>query len=281
MLDPFVNIKSPEGKIIGKKFNVLLDHIWEHDLAPSTNPIVLVANTESGKIPITTTSDGAFEAEIFTAKRTGEALIKIEDPGRKMTLMNDWIHLDTIAGSGLLPFILPSSIYVEASSALTVNLRDISGFANTIYFDMGGRKIYKNAPSPEIDNYFAGKGNLVNTSFFLTADGGMVTIPAGIGTGKITVYATVPSGFDLYIKKRTAMSTGDFLLTIKHLGIPMMNTDIPDDLLFGTASLPKLYREPKLVRRSEKLELNFTNLTAALNYVYVTFSGIAVFPNIE
>lgn len=282
MLKPLLDVKSPEGKIIGKEFNPLLDYIWEHWLAPDSpnNPVALGALGESGKLPISTTSDGAFEAEDFVVKRTGEALIKIEDPGRKMNLMNDWIHLDTIAGSGLLPFILPSSIFIPSTSAMTINLRDISGAPNTVYFVMNGRKIYKNAPKPEIDDYFEGKGSLVNTSFFLTADGGAVTIPAVIGS-TTTVYATIPSGFDLLIKKITAMSTGDYLLTIKHNGTPLMNTDIADDLMTGTAALPKLLREPKLIRRNEQLELKFTNAIAGANTVYITFSGVAVFPNIE
>lgn len=279
MLKPFIDEKS-NGRIVGKSYNPLLNHIWEHWFTPDSpnNPVSLLASAESGWLPISTTDDGAFEAETLMVKRTGEALIKLQDPGRKMTLMNDWIHVDTICGSGLLPFILPSSIYIESSAALQVNFRDISVAANTIYFAMNGRKIYKSAPKALLDEYFAGKGNLANTSFFLTTDGGAVTIPAVVGS-TVTAYATVPSGFDLYIKKITGMSTGDYTVQIKHNGTPLMNNQIADDLMSGTASLPKLLREPHLVKRTEKLELNFTNLTAPANVVYLTFSGVANFIN--
>lgn len=282
MLEPFVTTKSPNGKVIDKKYNPLIDKIWENwtPLDAPRNPLVLAALAESGPNPISTRSDGALEVETFMARRTGEALIMITDPGRAMNLMNNWIHLDTITGTGLLPFILPSSIYMEQSSGLTVNLRDISGFANTIYFNMNGRKIYKDAPHPEIDRYFESKKNLINTSFFLTTDGGAITIPAVIGS-TITVRATVPPLFDFYMKKISGMSTGDYEISVRHNGIPLTEGNIHDELFCGTGAFPKILREPHLIRKKEQLELTFTNLIGPANVVYLTFSGTANFLNIE
>lgn len=246
----------------------------------SPNQIIsLAANAKSTQYPMSVSHFGHFNMESFVAYNTGPATIKIKDAARNLYLMNDEIHMDTICGSGKVPFILMEDMLLEANRYITIEVKDVSGLANDIFFAIDGSRIYHlSAPKEALDE-FLGKRRLVETvPYFLTTDNGAFTIAGGVGNTAVKT-ATVDSFFDLELDKIMSVSNEDYTFRIIHNGRELSPVEVNRRLVTGVGEFPHVLRSKFLVNRNEQLEIHFTNLSANDNTIYFTMHGRAIFLN--
>ena len=76
---------------------------------------------------ITSKHDGAYRVQIFDAQS-----------GRNLVSENRWVHIDNIAGTAQLPYMLEGHRVYQSQTQIRVDFEDLSGDQNKIEFVMHG-----------------------------------------------------------------------------------------------------------------------------------------------
>lgn len=76
---------------------------------------------------ITSKHDGAYQVQIFDAQS-----------GRNLVSENRWVHVDNIAGTAQLPYMLEGHRVYQSQTQIRVDFQDLSGDPNKIEFVMHG-----------------------------------------------------------------------------------------------------------------------------------------------
>lgn len=270
-------IVKPDGSI---EYHPLIEYLRSITFNPDppNDVINLLAGGRSQLLPFTARDDGHIVLTKMMVHRTGEATIRIYDPARKCQWMNNEVHIDTIVGNGGLPSLLVETVFLEATRAILIEFRDLSGAPNAIRFAFGGAKLYhKSAPQDDVRK-FLGQKRLLTYPFFMTPDGGAFTLAAG---GVSQQFASISSDFDFEIYKINSISDENFTYDIRHRGDTLSNNAQVHNLVAtGTGEFPYVLPQPFVVKRNERLTLNFTNLSAVNpNTVYFTMIGRAIVLN--
>jgi len=83
----------------------------------------------------------AYRWEALTYTSDGEFTISIKDGGENDFLMPEDIHIDNIAGIGMMPAFLPCPYIFTPGSYIEVIVKDISGATNNIEVVFWGYKL--------------------------------------------------------------------------------------------------------------------------------------------
>jgi len=92
--------------------------------------------------------EGHFEAYTIAAVSTGNFAWELIEPKTQQTIMNGQPTQTNSVGTALFPTLLPTPYLVPAGMRLRLRLTDLSAAPNTIWFCIGGRRIY--APMKDI-----------------------------------------------------------------------------------------------------------------------------------
>lgn len=259
------------------EYHPLAEHKREFKLNPNppNNIIALGALGNSQLVPCTNRNDGHLILKKMMVQRTGQCTILLHDNTRSIDLMNNPVHIDTIVGNGGLPALLPETMFVPAGSSIQVQFIDISGAPNVIEFAFSGAKIFhQNAPQDALRD-FLGTKELLTFPYFLTPNVGVFVIPPNVGGAGVSVqFADISSDFDFEMMKINYVGTELMRYEIRHRGSSWSNdAETHSNVGTGTGQLPHII-ENTLIKRGEKLELHFTNLSAINpNIVYFTMIG--------
>jgi len=251
----------------------------------TTDPgvVTVAANGNSGIVPMTIDqSTGHFEVFYFEYEADGPFTIQIFDEGNRTFLMNRPVHINTIAGNGRRPFILPETMFINVARGtrqLSVILYDLSGASNDIQFAMVGRRfIFKEAPIEVFQTFDEYYGDKERTNlFFLTTSKAIESLAPNTPTD-YEFRVTSDSFFEV-IKNMAASDPVDanFNITLKEYGsgrtFSPEGTPIRRDLIFGNGQYPHIFPESYLFERDYRILAQITNLEAVDIDVYLTMCG--------
>jgi hypothetical protein len=253
----------------------------------TTDPVTvsIAGGGSSDPIPMIVDQTGHFEIAYMTYIATGDFLLTIFDAGRRYTWMNRPIHIQTIAGTGQRPLILPESYFLnvaKGSRMLTVQFTDLSGAPNDIRLVLHGRRyLYNEAPaeiSKYFEEYFSTKER--TSVFFLTTEKALTNILTG--TSDNTEFRVTSDAYFEIIKLTafahkhgdpTTPAVYEFKLTEYASGRALMPGYVRGELGFGTAQYPFIPYESYLLERDYRIRLDITNLSAFDGDFYFTLIG--------
>ena len=254
-------------------------YVKPHWITTDPEEVIVPANQQSDAVLMNIDYQGHFEAFYFLYQSTGDFLISIFDNGTRRLLMNDEIHIATIAGTAQRPFILPESYFFnteDAGTSLIVKFRDISGANNSIRFAIFGRRFYHKEATPDIQKKIYEKfGRLERTNlYFLTTEGGAISLSPG-GSTRALIRNTDEAETEIF--KLTAVSTGAFKFKMKDsaTGRYFMNDYIHSNLAFGNGQYPFILSgaETLIFVRNYQAEIEIVDLSGAANTIYLTLTG--------
>jgi len=261
------------------------------------NPVVVAAGASSGPLPCSVSQDGPFEAMYLTHERLNNTLlwVNIFDEGSKLNLTNRQTHIDTIFGrkitgagpvqAGMLPHLMHETLWIEATRSLFMTLID-GAAGNTVWPTVIGRRFYGYANPSEEMAVAIEKRNArarLSTPFWMTLDNcspanaaGDLALLAG-GTG--LAFIRIPTTGHFEVAKIAAVSTGAFRYRIidSRNGRVLSNDWIHVNAGTGAGPLPLILPEPVVWQPNTQLRLEFVDLSAAPNTVYLTLAGRMIY----
>jgi len=109
----------------------------------TTTEDVSVAGAATGQqFFLQVTPEAHFEWFKLMVVSTGAFSFRLYDARNNRAITNDFIHVSAAAGQASFPMVLPEPILYQANTRLRLEINELSGAANDIYFTMGGRRIY-------------------------------------------------------------------------------------------------------------------------------------------
>jgi len=88
-------------------------------------------------------TDAHFLVQRMTGHREGNCLVSIRESARDRDWQNTATHFDNFFGNGQFPNIMFSNRFIYRGSVVTIQVQDLSGFANTIDVNLIGVKCYE------------------------------------------------------------------------------------------------------------------------------------------
>jgi len=236
---------------------------------------VLLGADSSQRISMSNDDSGVVIANtLLTTATSRDFTCYFFDTRRQQYLSNRAIHSETILGIEGRGFELPYPIIIDRRSDLLVTLADLSGAGNTVRLFFNGTKHYSNEIRKAIDSL-----SFVNDKcmpYFYTTDSAVTMLASTSATG----YITMNSDFDFYVHRITSKSTGVYKLKISdsRTNRPWGN-GVYHSSCIGNAEYNYDFKMPQKLPRNCQLKLDFTDLSTALNSVYITLTGVAVLKN--
>lgn len=105
-------------------------------------PVVLAGGATNVQVPIRNTDEGDMEVFKLSASSTGPFSFRIRERANNRTLSNEVVHSADGWGTGQFPFVFPETWVIERNFQVILELNDLSGAPNTIFFTLAGRKLY-------------------------------------------------------------------------------------------------------------------------------------------
>ena len=279
-----MNLKSFEvDPQTGKyRFNDLLFQVRPYYLVPSNasinanNPeqIQMNGNAASAAVPMYVVDEGAFEGSLLSCQKTSACLVSIYDNTRQRFLTGRPCHVDTIFGTGALPFILPESIFLEKRQALQVICTDLSGQDNDIRPVIGGQRIFSDRiRDPKVDKYL--QGRMLRARYMLPYMCPLDEEPSLTALqANQEYYFTQDSVGHFEVKKITFSSTGAFKFKIvDETGQEIMRDWVHSTAGIGTAAQPYIFYSSFVIRAGGVVKFIFTDLSNDANTIYMTLTG--------
>lgn len=281
--------RNSAGKLIINPRKLDVQSFWLTPDQPN-NPIVIAAGAASGPVSFTVSQDGPFEAFYLTQQRANETLVTVDiyDEGAKLRLVNRQVHIDTVFGrrvtgagpvpAGLLPHLLPETLWIHATRSLIMNFVD-GAAGNTIYPTVHGRRFYSYSnPSEELAVAVEKRSARarLSTPFWLTTENNDITMLAGAaGLG----FIRIPTVGHFEWHKLQVISTGAFRFRMidSRNGRAMTNDWIHVDAGSGAGPLPLVLPEPTLFQPNSQIRVETLDLSGAPNTVYLTMAGRMIY----
>jgi hypothetical protein len=196
--------------------------------------------------------------------------------------MNAPVHIGTILGTGLQPYILPNAINVDELRKLRVTLTNLLDVDNAIRIVGQCYRPMVEVPDPRMVKArvrMSNKQYLMGCYFYTTCGGPIALTPAN-PTASIAIDIDQTRHFKLMQMSRVA--DGPFTIDILNgqtgesiLDAPSgQHYEIPDNLIWGDAHYPFKFQRGRLFQRGQKIVINVTD-TSGLpsNKIYLTFAG--------
>lgn len=283
-------IKNEKGQVY---LNPAKDWVQPFEL-PTSKPnqiIRLAAGQQRGPFPLTAQYDGPIE--VFYTKVVvytdvdGEPGVPVQDydidfllehPGKRIQFSPRVIPLIACAGDGGRPYVLPETIFIPPVQSLNITLfNNDPDNARHVEFVLGGLKMYPNqAPDKikkEVWQYIERRERTY--AYWNTTDEEVVL---AAGQVRFPTFMTIPDNADFEVFKLTAKSDAAFRCLIRdgQNDRALTGNEIHGSLLFGahqpTAAggglggsggiFPARWATSWLIRRSVKVQMDFTNLDA-------------------
>jgi len=233
----------------------------------------------SAPTPMTVSQEGPVEAHYVECRKAFPCLVRIEDVGSRRMLMNRDCHIDTVAGSGQRPYILPRNFFLEQRRTLLWTFTDISNNANLAEPVLEGVRFYKqSAPGSILENMIEAKiaQQMVTTPYWLTTDTNVVLNP---GETRV-VLCTIGGEGHMSIKKLMVISDEalDYTISDARTLRALSSGAINAVTGAGNAEYPHIFPITYLVERNSVIQVTLTNLSAVnFNTVYWTFGGTRIY----
>jgi hypothetical protein len=296
------------GKIY---MNPAKDWVQPFELTVSKpNQIIQIpAGGRAGPFPLTAQYDGPIECFYVKCNvyapaddptqpgallQTYDIDFLLEHPGKRIQFSNRVVPLIALSGNGGQPYVLPETIFIPPVQSLNLTLfnNDLVN-ARFVEFVLGGIKFYPNqAPAGEIkDEVWKYVDRRERTyAYFQTTD----EVAILTANQENFFFMTIPDNSDFESFKLSAQATGDFRCLIRdgQNDRALTGDRIHWSLLFGTGSQmvssgvgagagfigsvgswPARWASSWLIRRSTKVQLDLTNLTAVDNTIKPVFAG--------
>jgi len=214
----------------------------------------------------------------------------VEDPGDQRQYMNYPVHIETFAGSGKLSARLTEDLFLPTRHQLMVTFKaDVSQGLNSngVQLHFSG-KLY-DTWSSNLQKYEEDRKNMVAivnkhlerrkyvTPYWLTTEGGAVTIPAN-QTVEVDTLIGDEGHFECsHILKKFVegdINTAPFELELinPQTRQSLMNGRIHSSMI-GNAQNPQPFPAPFLIPAGQILRFRITNLQADVNTVFLTLRG--------
>lgn len=237
--------------------------------------------------------EAPFVGEKFLVFRTTQCMIKILDGSTGRYLTNDWIHIDSIAGTAQFPFLLQDPLYLEAESYLHVEYMKLApgGAADVVDFHVEGTRYYvEDANIPELTAADEKMKRKLNNNYLciktVNEQGAVVPglqLPGVIlgALGQATYTVTVPRNYHFTVRKVTAVTAAGALppaFSIRYYdqrGNELGNGALDSRAVMGTGLLPELLSQPFTVPENRQFSIVVTDLSGAPNNFFITFTGAA------
>lgn len=104
--------------------------------------VTLTANQEARGQGVFVDGDADFRIESITGSSTGAYQLKFKTP-REKYFPDDYARASNLVGSAAFPFPMPAPIIYPAGSKINVDLKDLSGAANTVQIVLLGFRIFR------------------------------------------------------------------------------------------------------------------------------------------
>ncbi len=276
-------ILNKNGAVEGVSKDGLLDTPYYLTPNRPNTSITLAANGVSPILAIGINGDGPVTVDRIAGQSTGAFLIQlcIYDGSRRVNLTGSAMHSAAIVGSGIKPYRLPESLFVDDLSRIEAVITDLSGSQNII------RPCFIGAQSNRVVNDPSGRlragrevfgGARLSYPFIYGPDGGKITLSA---SGSTEVPITVDTNFDFFLKQISGTSTSTYTIDVLdgNTGESLFNSpgdnhfQVPNTMVVGTANYPFYLERGRLYRRGQKIVLKLTDTSAAINDVYLAFGG--------
>ena len=243
----------------------------------------------SGTASRTMSNDVVADVELIAfmgAFTSPDCLINIRDEARKDVFMNRPIHSTTIIGQRIFPYMLPCRIPVYKKQQLKIDVTDLSGAINNVRFAFYGHRYYwdiKNdfySKFPEDDD----KVRMNSRPYFYTTQDD-ITLPAVLGA-TANGFMTIIEDADFFVNGINAFSSAPFAVKITNASsgnVQWSNSFIMDDAFNGTiapatgANNFLKFPQPLCLQRRANIKIEFRNLTAAANRIFLTLAGTHIY----
>ena len=265
---------------------------------------VVVAANNTGIATLTPPRDqgdqGDTEAYQLKATSTGTFAVRMYAEALDRYFMNLAVESSLVFGNGNYPAHLLETLYIPATSSVRCELSDLSTAQNTIELLGQGLQVINPVANLGRDRQQLIRANSkANThAYWLTHnDGSQVTIPAGVGTGTLTVQAIVPSdadfncwqllsrsdqgvnSFDIEIvegQRRSLMRNGP--IPIELVGAQTLTiAGTPGGIIPAASATDAYWPDTHLFQRNTIIQFNLVNRTANPNVVSIALGGQLVY----
>jgi hypothetical protein len=266
-------------------------------------PVVVAANG-TGIATLTPPRDqgdqGDTEVYQLKATSTGTFSIRMYAEILDRRLMNIPVESSLIFGNGNFPGQLLETLYVPATSSIRCELSDLSTAQNKITLMGHGLQVLNTVANlgRSREDLITANAKVNTHAYWLTHDSGsQVTIPAGVGTGLLTVQAIVPSDADFncwQILSRSDQGANSFDIEIVEgqRRSLMRNGPVPIELvgaqtlaiagspggIFPAASASEAFwPDTHLFQRNTIIQFNLVNQSANDNVVSIALGGQLIY----
>jgi len=254
-------------------------------LSPDTTPLVLAANA-SRILSVTALPEENLRGDVELYKllsiHTNPYTLDMTHLGINKKLSNQPIHVNCMAGSAQLPFVLFESMFLETNQSLQINFQDL-GAGTTIRFNAYGRRFLAyDIPGLAKERILYEAYSRKTHPYWLTLDVPL-TIPAnGTATGTMTL--TGEADLEVW-KMLDAPTSQEYTVEIfeGRSGRPITDGPIHSANIFGRVGLagsgqfPFVTIESWLLKRQTTLRLLFTDLSGVPNVVRPTLHGKLIY----
>jgi hypothetical protein len=117
-------------------------------LSASIEPFWLIPETDITALGVGATAnvilrvpdDAHFEAVKVLSTSTGPFTFRLKEDGTNYEIANGVVHSAAGSGNAQYPFIFPESYFLDRKTRLLLQITNLHGFANTIYFCLLGKR---------------------------------------------------------------------------------------------------------------------------------------------
>lgn len=263
--------------------------------------VTLPPGAEVGPIVFTAKQDGPIEVfyvKVLVTDDSSPVPLPVQDydidwfvehPGKRKQFSNRFIPLIATAGDAGRPYVLPETIFIPAVQSLNVTFRNLDTVnERRVELVFGGIKFYPNSAPDKLRSELWGyiERRERTYCYWQTSDSDVILTAL---EENLSRFFTVPDDTDLEIFKLTAEATGRFGSRLidgqNDRAVFTFNMDasltwgghIPTPLGGGIGGsggvFPYRWSTSYLVRRSTKLEIQFTDRSNAPNTVKPVLGG--------
>ncbi len=237
--------------------------------------------------------EAPFVGEKFLVFRTTQCMIKLHDGGTGRDLTNNWVHIDSIAGTAQFPFLLQDPLYLDPESYLQAEYMKLAvgGAADVVDFHIEGTRYFiedGNLPTMRAADKKMRENRLNNYPCIKTIneEGAVVAglqLPGVVlgANAQGTYTVTIPRNYHFTVKKVTAVAAAGgaaaafSIRYYDHRERELGNGALDSRAVMGTGVLPELLSQPFTIERNRTIRVVITDLSGAPNNFFITFTGCA------
>jgi hypothetical protein len=276
---------APDGRVVGVNKRML--EFMPFSLltnAPDTT-ISIPANITKGPIAMTLSGEGPAQIVSFAKQQTGvsKVFLRMQEGRTIRSLMNGFVHINTLFGDGNTPYPLPEALYIDELRRRYIEIQNL-GLGTLDIRPAAGcfRAISVEAdPTLVLSRKRQDFRQFLSFPYWYTFDEGAVTL-----TGTAVFEKTITIGGDHHFQLLQLMQSSESLFDINVTDMntgesliqaPLGNTyPVASEILFGDSNYPYCLMTPRLFQSGQKILIRLRNRVAGTNVVYVTLGGRAI-----